>query len=82
MKKKKRSIDRPVQIEQHEAELMPEEFPEGPLGSPINEHEMVEGKSTPWRKGQRRASAFIYPDKEQHDDLPRKFPGAHKLHDE
>lgn len=82
MTKKKRSEDRPVQIEQYKAELIPEEFPEGPFGSSINEDEIVTGKSTPWKKGQRRASAYVYPDKEQHDDIPRRLPGSHPLHDE
>jgi len=62
--------------------LIPQEFPEGAFGSPIREHEKVEGKSTEWEKGQQRTSAFTYPDKEQHDDLPRQTPGAHPLHDE
>lgn len=82
MDKKKRSEDRPVQIEENQAELIPEEFPEGPVGSPINEDEAVTGKSTPWKKGQRRASAYVYADKEQHDDIPRRLPGSHPLHDE
>src|SRR5690625_2315572 len=62
--------------------LIPEEFTEGAFGSPINQHSMVENKSTEWEKGQRRASNFTYPDKEQHDDKPRQMPGAHPLHDE
>lgn len=63
-------------------ELVPEEFAEGPLGSPINHDKPVEGKSTPWKEGQRRQSAFVYADKEQHAGSPRKAPGAHSLHDE
>jgi len=63
-------------------ELIPEEFPEGSFGSPINIDQPVSGKSTPWEKGQRRQSAYIYPYKEIHDDLPRQAPGAHPLHDE
>lgn len=63
-------------------ELVPEEYPEGSFGSPINEDEPVEGKSTPWEKGQRRQSAYVYSYKALHDDLPRQTPGAHPLHDE
>ncbi|MUV39178.1 hypothetical protein JNUCC1_03051 [Lentibacillus sp. JNUCC-1] len=63
-------------------ELIPEEFPEGSFGSPIGQDEPAYGKSTPWEEGQRRQSAFIYADKEQHDDLPRQAPGSHPLHDE
>lgn len=62
--------------------LIPEEFPEGAFGSSIRKHEKVESKSTEWEKGQKRSSAFTYPDKERHDDLPRQTPGAHPLHDE
>lgn len=62
--------------------LIPEEFPEGPFGSAINDDEPVSSKSTPWEDGQRRESAFVYPDKEQHEDLPRQAPGAHPIHDE
>lgn len=62
--------------------LIPEEFPEGPLGSPIRSAQAVEGKSTPWEEGQQRSSAYVYADKDFHDGLPRKTPGAHPLHDE
>ncbi|MGM8365198.1 hypothetical protein ACLIBG_06915 [Virgibacillus sp. W0181] len=62
--------------------LIPEEFPEGSFGSPINADEAVFSKSTPWQKGQRRQSAFVYPDKDRHDDLPRQTPGSHPIHDE
>lgn len=62
--------------------LIPEEFPEGPVGSPGREHEPVESKSTEWEKGQQRTSAYTYADKERHDDLPRRDADAHPLHDE
>lgn len=62
--------------------LIPEEFPEGPVGSPFKKNEKVESKSTEWEQGQQRTSAFTYPDKERHDDLPRRAPGSHPLHDE
>ena len=38
--------------------LIPEEFPEGPFGSPINQDAPVENKTTPWQEGQRYQSAF------------------------
>lgn len=63
-------------------ELIPEEFPEGPVGSAINKYEPVTGKSTDWEEGQQRTSAYTYADKDQHDDLPRRGPNAHPLHDE
>jgi len=62
--------------------LIPEEFPEGSFGSPIHADQPVSGKSSPWEEGQHRRSAYIYPDKAIHDDLPRLTPGAHPLHDD
>ncbi|HLR61351.1 MAG TPA: hypothetical protein VK097_02810 [Lentibacillus sp.] len=62
--------------------LIPEEFPEGPFGSEINDDELEGSKSTPWKEGQKRESAFVYANKELHDDLPRQTPGAHPIHDE
>lgn len=63
-------------------DLIPEEYPEGSYGSPIQADDPVYGKSSPWRKGQRRQSAYVYPYKELHEDLPRQTPGAHPIHDE
>ncbi|WP_078556945.1 cytosolic protein [Bacillus alkalicellulosilyticus] len=59
--------------------VLPEPFPEGPYGSPINR---PLGKSTPWKPGQRSYSAFTYENKNLHQNLPRKFPGAHPTHDD
>lgn len=69
-------------VEKMKNELIPEEFPEGAFGSSINQDEKVSSKSTKWNQGQKRTSAYVYPDEDQHDDLPRQFPGAHPLHDE
>ncbi|MFD2208138.1 hypothetical protein ACFSMW_00210 [Virgibacillus halophilus] len=69
-------------VEKLRHQLIPEEFPDGPLGSAINDDKPVEGKSTPWQKGQYRDSAFTFPNKDLHDDLPRQAPGAHPIHDE
>lgn len=63
-------------------DLIPEEFPEGAFGSPINAMQSIQGKSSPWEKGQHRQSAYVYPDKSIHNDLPRQAPGAHPTHDE
>lgn len=68
-------------VKSNRNELVPEEFPEGSLGSPINQDVPVQNKSTPWQEGQRRQSAFIYADKGQHEKHPRKAPGAHQIHD-
>ncbi|MFD2629001.1 hypothetical protein [Oceanobacillus kapialis] len=62
--------------DQHK-QLIPEEFPEGAFGSPINEAEPVSSKSTPWEEGQYRESAFVYPDKSMHEDVPRQAPASH-----
>ncbi|MBY7143988.1 hypothetical protein KFZ56_13225 [Virgibacillus sp. NKC19-3] len=62
--------------------LIPEEYPEGAFGSAVNKDEQVESKSTPWKEGQKRDSAFVFPDKKLHNDLPRQTPGAHPIHDE
>lgn len=69
-------------VDKWKNELIPEEFPEGPLGSPINQDESVESKSTKWQDGQKRMSSYVYPDEEQHHDLPRQMEGAHPIHDE
>src|SRR5699024_2358739 len=62
--------------------LVPEELPEGPYGSPINMDEPIKTKSTPWEKGQRRKSAYVYPVKDLDEDLPSQAPGSHRIHDE
>ncbi|MFD2045154.1 hypothetical protein ACFSTA_15830 [Ornithinibacillus salinisoli] len=62
--------------------LIPEEFPEGAFGSAINKKEPVSGKSTPWGDEQQRTSAFVFPYKELHEDLPRQAAGSHVIHDE
>lgn len=50
-------------VDQQRNQLIPEEFPEGPSGSAINNEEKVTSKSEPWGKGQYRTSAFTFPDK-------------------
>lgn len=62
--------------------LIPEEFPEGAFGSSIQKQQPVYSKSTSWKKGQRRQSAYVYSYKELHEDLPRQTPGAHIIHDQ
>jgi len=80
-KKKPKDFSDFTNVKNMHDDLIPEEFPEGSFGSPFNETKPVSGKSSPWEPGQRRQSAFIYPDKAIHDDLPRQTPGAHPLHD-
>lgn len=45
-------------------DLVPEEFPEGAFGSSIDQDDTVLGKSTPWKEGQSRQSAFRHTYKE------------------
>lgn len=82
MKKGKQEYENFSNVERMNEELIPEEFPEGSFGSSIHKDERVVSKSTPWKKGQKRMSAYVYPDEDQHDDKPRQTPGAHPLHDE
>ncbi|AIF44035.1 hypothetical protein [Virgibacillus sp. SK37] len=82
MKKKDKKYSDFSNVNRLRNELIPEEFPEGTYGSSIGKEEPVFSKSTPWEEGQYRGSAFVYPDKDQHDDLPRQMPQSHPLHDE
>ncbi|MCF6138544.1 hypothetical protein [Pseudalkalibacillus berkeleyi] len=59
--------------------VLPEDLPEGPYGSPVNQ---ALGKSTPFDEDQRYYSAFNYENKNLHQDIPRQFPGAHPTHDD
>lgn len=81
-KKDKNRFAEMTNVERMHEELVPEEYPDGPYGSSIRQDAPVRGKSSPWSKGQKRMSSYVYPDQEQHDDLPRQMPGAHPLHDE
>jgi len=62
--------------------VIPEEFPEGPVGSPVGKNTPVENKSTPWKEGQRSYSAFNWEFKSLHQNLPRQMEGAHPPHDD
>jgi hypothetical protein len=62
--------------------LTAEEYPEGPYGHPEGDDEPVENKSTPWQEGQQFYSNLAYEFRNQHQDLPRQFPGAHHTHDD
>ena len=62
--------------------LTAEEYPEGPMGSPIRADEPVENKSTPWKEGQQYISGFTYENRNLHEGRARKYPGAHPTHDE
>lgn len=66
-------------VESQRNELVPEEFPEGPVGAATN---FPLGKSTPWRPGQHAGPRFTYEMREFHEGIPRVIPGSHPTHDE
>lgn len=69
-------------VEKQRNYVTAEDLPDGPYGSPIGKYEPVEGKSTPWREGQRSYSNFNYEFKSLHQGTPRQEAGAHPTHDD
>ncbi|MEH7352927.1 cytosolic protein [Neobacillus drentensis] len=69
-------------VEKQQNVLTAQEFPEGSYGSFIKKDEPVQNKSTPWKEGQRKYSAYNYEFKSLHEDLPRQIEGAHPPHDD
>ncbi len=67
-------------VESQRNDLIAEEFPEGPYGSPLRSDYL--GKSTPWREDQRPPNRFAYENRALHEGLPRNDPPAHLTHDE
>ncbi|MEI5907842.1 cytosolic protein [Bacillus spongiae] len=68
-------------VEAGKNNLIPEQLPEGPYGSPRGKDVPVQNKSTPWKNGQRYYSAFNYEFKSLHQGLPREMDGSHPPHD-
>lgn len=60
-------------VESQRNDLIAEEFPDGPYGSPMNAESL--GKSTPWRMDQRPPNRFDYENRELHAGLERGYPG-------
>ncbi len=54
-------------------DLIPEEFADGPYGSPTNAEAL--GKSTPWRVDQRPPTPFDFENRELHAGMERQYPG-------
>ncbi|ETI68692.1 hypothetical protein [Neobacillus vireti] len=69
-------------VEKQQNFLTAQEFPEGPYGSTFRVNDTVQIKSTPWKEGQRRYSAYNYEFKSLHQNLPRQMDGAHPTHDD
>jgi len=67
-------------VESQKDDLLPEEFPEGPYGSPIQRATL--GKDGFFLESQRATSAFTYEDKAFHEGLERQDPNSHPTHDE
>jgi len=77
---KRKGVDKELStVEKQKNELIPEEFPEGPVGSAFNHDEAVYAKSTEWKPNQKRMKRFNYPDAEQHKDVPRQWPQSDAL---
>ena len=66
-------------VESQKDNLLPEEFPDGPYGSPVN---LELEKDTPYLESQRSTSAFTYEDKEFHEGIKRLYPEGHPTHDD
>lgn len=79
MKKDKKDYEDSSTAQNVKHDIIPEEYPEGPYGSPYNANETVEGKSTPWKEGQKSISPFAYSQKDLHEHTPRRVPGAHRV---
>jgi hypothetical protein len=79
LSRKKKKYTNFANVEVMQNYEIPEEFPEGPFGSPIN-REL--GTSSEPNKDKRDYSAFNYEDKTLHQDIPRQYPGAHPTHDD
>lgn len=82
MQNKDKRYDDSKTVEKISNEIIPEEFPEGPVGSVINEGEPVRLKSTEWDEDQKQMSAYDYPDEEKHKHVPRQYRGADPLRGE
>lgn len=67
-------------VESQVDNLLPEEFPEGAYGSPVNRQPL--GKDGDFLESQRATSAFNYEGKSFHEGLERHDPNAHPTHDE
>ena len=68
-----------ITVEKNRKEIMKEQTPEGPYGSPI---EGTLQKTTPWTNGQQSVSGFTWENKNLHQNKPRHMPGAHFPHDD
>ncbi|MFC7394308.1 hypothetical protein [Scopulibacillus cellulosilyticus] len=71
-------------VEDQRKFLTAEEFPEGTYGDSAYDlfDEPVFNKSEPWDEGQSYISGFTYEYRNMHENRPRKYPGAHKTHDQ
>nr|WP_232735726.1 hypothetical protein [Alteribacter populi] len=82
MSRKKENYTDFSNVETYKNFLTAEEYPEGPYGSPRGKTDTVENKSSPWEPGQQYYSNLTYENRNLHQNLPRKFPGAHQTHDD
>jgi hypothetical protein len=64
-------------VNSQKSELLPEEFPEGPYGSPMNF-----SLSHDWKPGQHAISAFSYENRGFHEGIERQVQPSHPTHDQ
>jgi hypothetical protein len=64
-------------VESQRNDLISEEFPEGPYGSPVISETL--GKSSEWRDDQRSPAPFGYENRGLHAGLDRDYPGEDPL---
>jgi len=69
-------------VESRRNELIPQEFPEGPYGSPAPINSSTLGDRSPWREDQHAIDAFDYENRELHAGLDRDYPGDRDVDDE
>ncbi len=71
---KKRKYEDFKNVEVQQNYQVPEEFPEGTYGEPVNQDPL---EARPENKSRRHHTPFNYENKQLHADIPREYPGAH-----
>ncbi|WP_188206592.1 cytosolic protein [Alkalibacillus aidingensis] len=76
-KRKKNDDFADVEVQQNYQ--IPQEFPEGTYGTPINQDEPLQARDDDPKR--RHQSAFNYENKQLHEDMPRQYPTSHEPED-
>jgi hypothetical protein len=77
VKKRNRGYSEFDTVNSQRNELIPEEFPEGPYGSP-NNFELGHN----WQEDQHVISAFAYENRQFHEGIERQIEPRHLTHDD